>query len=438
MRESDMSWLAVACIIVGVLVVLMMTGMPIAFALGISALVSLLVGWGAAGLQVFGLVAHDQLCHFTLIAVPLFIFMAELLMASGISEGVFEAVSRWTNRLPGGLAIASEVICAMFAAVMGSSTANTATVSTVALPEMTKRGYSTKLSAGALTSGGALGILIPPSIPMIIYGVIAEESIGSLFIGGVIPGILMLFLFVLYIVVTVKMNPQLAPSYTGVTWRDRFAYSYKIIPLLILIVLLFYCIYAGVATPSEVAAVGALVGFLYVIVNKGFKIWGEISKAFKNTVRTTCMIGWIMIGATAFSYILNRIGLPQAMAKTILSFSLSPYLIIALMNIIILGMGCVLDPVGIILITVPLFLPIIIGLGFHGVWWGVVLTINLEMGVITPPFGFNLFVLKGVNPDLSLGDIIRGSLPFIMLQGVCLALVIAFPQLILWLPQTMK
>jgi C4-dicarboxylate transporter, DctM subunit len=432
-----MSWLAVALIIVGVLVGLMMIGMPIAFALGVSALVSLFVGWGATGLQIFGLVAYDQLCHFTLIAVPLFIFMAELLMASGISAGVFEAVSRWLNWLPGGLAVASEVICAMFAAVMGSSTANTATVSTVALPEMRKRGYSVKLSSGALTSGGSLGILIPPSIPMIIYGVIAEESIGSLFIGGVVPGILLVSMFICYIVMAVKLNPSLAPSYLGITWRDRISSAPRIMPLLILIVFLFYCIYSGIATPSEVAAVGVLVGFLYVIASKGFKVWGALRIAFLNTVRTTCMIGWIMIGATAFSYILNRIGLPQAMADSILALSPSPYVVIAMMNIIILAMGCVLDPVGIILITVPLFLPIVSSLGFDGVWWGVVLTINLEMGVVTPPFGFNLYVLKGVAPDISLENIIRGSIPFIILQGLCLALIIAIPQLVLWLPYSM-
>lgn len=433
-----MSWVLFAVIIVVLLLSLMITGMPIAFALGVSALVTLFIGWGPEGLQIFGLVAYDQLAHFTLVAIPLFIFMAELLMASGISEGVYAALYRWTNRLPGGLAIASEVICAMFAAVMGSSTANTATVATVALPEMKKRGYSTRLAAGALTSGGALGILIPPSIPMIIYGVIAEESIGRLFIGGIFPGILLVSLFILYIVIRVKLNPGLAPSEIGVTWRERFTYSYRLFPLVALMTLLFYSIYTGMATPCEVAAVGALVGFIYVVFGKRFRLlWDAMNTAFKNTIRTTCMIGWIMIGATAFSYILNRVGVPQALASLILTLDVSPYVIIALMNIIILGMGCVLDPVGIILITVPLFLPIVTGLGFNGVWWGVILTINLEMAVITPPFGFNLFVLKAVMPELSMGDIIRGSMPFVALQGLGLTLAIAFPQIILWLPLTM-
>jgi tripartite ATP-independent transporter DctM subunit len=375
--------------------------------------------------------------NFALVAVPLFILIAEVLMFSGASSDGFDFFSRWLGWLPGGLAVSTVWLSALFASVLGSSTGNTAIVGLVATPEMLKRGYNKSLATGCVAAGGALGVLIPPSILFILYGILAEVSIGKLFIGGIIPGLILTGLFSIYIIIRAAKNPDIAPSLKGVTWRERWASLWKVWAILGLALIMLIAIYGGFATPSEVAGIGALIAIIISLAYKRLK-WSNLKPALLHTTRTTCMIIWILVAASSFGYVLTYLGLPQKLMEFIFRLGLPPIMIILGINFILFVLGCIMDPGAIILVTTPIFIPIIKQLGIDPLWFGVMFVVNMEMAEITPPFGFNLFVMKAVVPkDVTMGDIIRGAAPFIILQAIGLALVIIFPDLALWLPSTM-
>jgi tripartite ATP-independent transporter DctM subunit len=433
-----MDWWVLAIVSVLALLLFMGSGVPIAFSLGFLAMIGLWLLWpGPAPLQVLATTSFSVTANFVLVAVPLFILMAEVVLFSGMSDDAFDAIHKWMGWMPGGLAVSSIGACAAFAAITGSSIANTVTIGLVAVPEMLNRGYDKKLAPGAVAAGGALGILIPPSIVMILYGIMAEESIGKLFFGGFVPGIITAIIFVVYIMIRCAMNPALAPKLPSVSWRDRLGSLWKVWGVVVLALAVLGSIYTGICTPTEAAGIGAAGAFLLAIVYRKLN-WTNLRAAILRTAQTTSMILIIFIGGMAFSHVMAFLEIPQNLTAWIGGLPVNRWLIMAMMNFMLLCLGCVIDPGSIVIILTPIFLPVILALGFDPVWFGVVFTMNMEMANITPPLGYNLYVMKGIVPeDVSMADIIRGILPFVALYALTIVIVMVFPQLILWLPNQM-
>jgi tripartite ATP-independent transporter DctM subunit len=432
-----MEWYTLAAIVFGALLICLASGMPIVFCLGVVSLAVMFFLIDPITISTMGKKAFSLGTNFVLIAVPLFILMAEVVMFSGLSESGFDVINKWLGRLPGGLALSSIGGCAIFAAVTGSSVANTATIGTVAIPEMMRAGYDKKLATGSIAAGGALGILIPPSTLMIVYAVITEQSLGHLFIGGVFPGVLLAGLFMFYILVRALINPALAPRPEGVDWKDRILSLYKILPVVGLIFLVLGTIYTGITTPTEAAAVGAFGAVIISVAYRRLTVRRMMDAMIKAS-ETTCFVFFIMVAGTIMAFVLSALEIPQNLVRWVIALGLSRWVIMIAINVLYLILGCLIDPASIVVLTVPILFPVIIALGFDPIWFGVIVTINMEMANITPPLGFNLFVMKGISPpDVTLGDIIRGAMPFVIFQALGLALCMIFPQLILWLPSNM-
>ncbi|MBI2868565.1 MAG: TRAP transporter large permease subunit [Chloroflexi bacterium] len=435
-----MEWPMLTLILFLGLLVIMASSVPIAFSMGLLSIIGLffLVG-GDRALFTVPVVLWSHINLFVLAAVPLFIFMAEIVLFTGMSNDVFTALQKWLGRLPGGLAITSVVACAGFAAITGSSVANTATVSLVAVPEMVNRGYDKRLATGSVCAGGALGILIPPSIPMIFYAIVTEQSVGEMFMAGIIPGILLTLVFCVYIGIRVARNPRLA-SYAveNYTWKDKFFELRKMWGMVLLAILILGSIYTGITTPTEAAALGAFGALVLAVIYRKLN-WPNLRKAFMRTVQVNSMILFIFLAAVLFSQLLTNVEIPQNLARYVVSLPLSRWTILVMMMVAFMILGCFLDPTPIILLTMPAFFPVIMTLGFDPIWFGILVVINMEMACITPPVGFNLFVMRGVAEPLgvTMGDIYRGIAPFVVLDAIVLAAAIIFPQIITWLPRTM-
>ncbi|MEW6260577.1 MAG: TRAP transporter large permease subunit [Thermodesulfobacteriota bacterium] len=431
------TWLLML-IVLAALVLLLSVGVPIAFTLCGIATIGILCTWGLNGLLLLFNDAYGESSSFLLSAIPLFIFMANMLKSSGMGDDLYEVVYRWMGKLRGGLAVGTVLICALFAAMAGVSSVATVSMGLIALPSMLKRGYQKELAIGCISAAGALGILIPPSIIMVLYGATAEVSVGKLFIGGVVPGLVMCLLFVVYILIRAWHNPKLAP---GVP--ETFALSEKLVVLkgvllpLGLIVLVLGVIYFGICTPTEAAAVGAF-GAMGCAMAYGKLTWSTLRDSLWSTMKTNAMIFWLIIGATAFTHFLAYSEIQGLIHQTVLSLDVSPWMILITIQIIYFILGMFLDPAGILMLTTPIFVPIITKLGFDPLWFGILFVVNMEMAYITPPFGFNLFIMKAiVPPRIQMMDIYRSVYPFVILQAICLVLVMMFPQLATWLPELM-
>jgi C4-dicarboxylate transporter DctM subunit len=432
-----MEWWLLLILILSCLLVLIFMGVPIAFSLGSLSLALIILLLGPNQLFLVATTAFGQINNFALVAIPLFIFMAEIILHSGVSGDAYEMLSKWTGKLPGGLAVASQLTCTLFAAVCGASTATAAAVGRIAVPEMLERGYDKRLTCGSIAAGGALGALIPPSIYMIIYGTLVEESIGQLFIGGIIPGLMLSSIFITFIVIRCSLRPELAPRLLEVTWEQRWRSLYKVWAILFLAFSMLISIYLGIATPSEIAGVGSFFALLIGVAYRRLS-WKAIKGAFLSTCRITCFIGWILVAASLFGYVLSYLQLPQQLSQWLVDQAANPYVVLLGINVILIFLGCIMDPAGILLVTIPIFVPIIKALGFDPIWFGVMFVVNTELSQITPPLGLNLYIIKGIAPpEISLQDILSGAAPFMILDTFGLALVIIFPQLILWLPSTM-
>ncbi|MEW5913465.1 MAG: TRAP transporter large permease subunit [Thermodesulfobacteriota bacterium] len=432
-------WL-VALILFSALLLALFLGLPVAFSCGGLATVACLFVWGPRGLYSIATTAYGEMTLFVFIAVPLFVLMAEVLSFSGIAEELFDLVYKWMGPFRGGLAIGTVIICAVFAAMVGVSTASAATMGLVALPPMLARGYSKQLVTGTIASGGALGILIPPSIIMIILGSVAELSIGQLFMGGMIPGIVLTLIFIGYIAVKSLLSPESAPALPHserVGWGEKIRLLRRLLPPTVLVILVLGSIYSGICTPTEAAALGAF-GSLVVAALMRRLTWTNFNHALQRTLTLTAMILWITIGAVSFTNIVNVTGISDWMREAIVGMELNRWVVLVGMQMTFFVLGCFLDPVGIILITTPLFLPLVVSLGFDPLWFGVLFVINMEMAYVTPPFGFNLFVLRGVvPPSVTMRDIYRGIIPFVGCQALCLAIMIVVPELVTWLPKVL-
>ena len=426
----------ISIILIVVLVILLGLGTPIAFCVGFLTVVGILAFLDPAQLYQIAEVAADSGTNLFMLTLPLFIFMGEVVSFSGIGDDLYTAAQNWLNRLPGGLAISSIATCTGFAAISGSSPATAATVGLVSIPEMVKRGYNKRLAVGSIAVGGTLGILIPPSITMIIYGVITEVSIGKLFIAGIIPGIILSFILCVAIALAVKAKPDLAPRSQAVSWGERVSSLKHVWAFIILALSIMGSIYAGIATPTESAAIGATLSLVIALLYRRLTI-KSIHGALLKTVAMTAMIMFLVIGGNVFAFLLSTLTIPQYITESIAALNVSRWWIMIIINFILLVMGCLLDPMAIMVIILPIIFPIITRLGFDPVWFGIVVTMNVEMGMITPPVGLNLFILKGAVPGIEMKDIVGGSLPFLLLLTLGLAIIMVFPSLATWLPGRM-
>jgi len=426
-------------LLIGLLLVCFAAGFEIAVALGLVGLVGLvyLKGW-AVGLGVVGSVAWSNATSFSFVAVPLFIFMSAVLLHSGIGRLLYTAVARWVAFLPGGLAVASVVSCAIFAAVSGSSVATAATIGMIAIPEMERRGYHRPLILGSLAAGGTLGILIPPSIPMIIYGVMTETSVGKLYMAGVVPGILLTVLFVGYVMLYATLWPRAAPPADDdrVPLRDKLRALPEVAPVALLILVVLGAMYLGVVTPTEAAALGAAVSLVLAVSSGRFR-WAHMLVAFHETVRTTSMVMLIIIFASTFSHVIALIGTPKALLGSVVGLGLPTWAVFALVFVILLVIAYALEELSVMIIILPILFPLVTGLGFDPIWFGIVMVIWLEIGFITPPVGLNLFVIQGLTRGATMRDITVGTTPFVVLMAITVVLLFFLPELALWLPRQM-
>ncbi len=423
----------------GSLAICLILGLPLAFSFGGVGVIFILLLMGPKGLYIVACTAFDGWTNYLLLAIPLYILMAIFIESSGIAEELYDAMYKWIGGLKGGLAIGTVVICAIFAAMTGTGSLGTITMGLVALPSMLKRGYDKHMCMGCIAAGGTLGIIIPPSIIMVVYGAFAGQSIGALFIGGIIPGILLSLIFMAYIAIRSYLQPNLCPALEEkFSLRERLVALRSLILPILLIFLVLGIIWTGAATPTEAAGVGASGAFLILIVSKRLR-WTVLKDTVSRTLLITCMSFWIVLGAKCFTHVYIAIGAIDLVQGFISGFALNRWLVMITTQLILLVLGCFLDPLGILLITAPVFVPVIINLGFDPIWFGVLFTVSMEMAFITPPFGFNLFYMKTLVEPLgfSLEDVYRAIVPFVILEALGIAIVMLFPQLALWLPSTM-
>ncbi len=435
-----MSIVGITAILFSLMVVGLALGLPIAFVLGGIGAISTFFLWGPQAL--FAIIARTfgQMQSFMLVAIPLFIFMGVVLEGSGLGEKLYAAMRRWMGPLNGGLAIGTVLICALIAAMTGVSATATVMMGLISLPAMLKRGYDPLLAVGCISAGGALGVLIPPSVIMIIYGMMCEVSIGGLYAGGILPGLLLSLLFVMYIGVRAAIQPHLAPALPPeerATWEEKLVSLKGVILPILLVIVVLGVIFVGIASPTEAAAIGAA-GSLGCAATYRNLTWRLTKKACIETLRLNCMVLWIMIGASAFTGVYTAIGAPDLAQKIISGLEINPWWVLIIIQFTYFVLGCFLDPTSILMITVPIYVPVIKALGFDPLWFGILFVMNMEMGFLTPPFGFNLFYMKAmVPPSITMQDIYRSVIPFVALQGLGLALVMIFPQIALWLPRVL-
>lgn len=446
--EIDIAWLTV--LLFGSLALLLALGLPMAFCTGSLATIFLFVFGTPAILNMMPSRIFPFMTDYQLSAVPLFIFMAALLEKAGIIEELFDAIYKWLGALKGGLAAATVIACTLLAAMVGVVGATEVTMGMIALPAMLKRGYDQKLACGALLSGGTLGILIPPSVMAIVYAVVAQQSLGELLVGSILPGLLLSGLYVGYILVRCHINPSLGPALPPeerVDGREKLRLLRNTIAPILLIMLVLGVIFLGVATPVEAAGIGTF-GALFVSALHNRLNWVNLHDAAIATLKATAMVMWIFFGATMFVGFFIIKGGQTFVSELILGTGLPPYGILLLMMAILFVLGMFLDWVGILLLTVPIFLPIMKGLPWDGLfglpgvrtedvalWYGVIFMVNMQMAFLSPPFGYSLFYLKSVAPpEISMATIFRSSINFIGLQWLGVGLCILFPQIVLWLP----
>jgi len=371
------------------------------------------------------------------VSVPMFILMGELMLRSGVAERMYDAMTKWLAWLPGGLMHSNIGACAMFAATSGSSAATAATIGTVALPEMKKHGYNVSLYTGSLAAGGTLGILIPPSINMVVYGVLTNTSIPQLYLAGFIPGFLLAALFMLTILIACLFRPAWGGRKIEVSWADRINCLPALIPPFCLFLLVIGSIYAGWATPTEAASLGVVATFALAAFNGRLNM-KVLRLAFEGTMRSTAMIMLIFVGAFFLNFVLSAVGLSREITNLITGLKLSPLETMVAIVIFYVILGCFMETMAMMITTVPIVVPIITQMGYDPVWFGIIIIILVEIAMITPPVGVNLYIVQGVRREGSLNQVIIGALPFVVTMLVMIGILIAFPDLAMWLPNLWK
>ena len=431
-------------IVAVVLVVLMAIGTPIAFALGGVSLLALMYDRGLPELVYFGETFFDRIAEFGFVAIPMFILMGAAVASSPTGRDLYRSLDLWMGRLPGGLAVSNIGACTIFSALSGSSPATCAAIGKMGIPEMRTRGYPDGVAAGCIAAGGTLGILIPPSVTMIIYGISTETSIGRLFMAGVIPGLMLAGLFMIWTMIACRLeggynNPM---AQTAERMKENIKANVdtnlkalvRVVPFLLVIAGILFALYGGVATPSEAAGVGAfLCVALAVLIYRMWRV-KPVKLIMRDSLRESVMIMLVIATAEVFAYALSSMFITQTVAAAISDLDVNRWVLMGIINVFLLVAGFFLPPVAVIVMTAPILLPIILAADFDPYWFAVILTINLEIGLITPPVGLNLFIIKGIAPDISLRNILMGSLPYALCMVLGILLLCFFPGIALWLP----
>ncbi|PTW62451.1 tripartite ATP-independent transporter DctM subunit [Breoghania corrubedonensis] len=433
-----MTPLAIGALVLLALIALLAIGTPIAFALGFVSIVTLMVVEGTGSLSILGETFFGGLASFSLVSIPMFILMGAAVASSPAGKDLYLALDRWLNRVPGGLVLSNLGACSIFAALSGSSPATCAAIGKMGIPEMTSRGYPKEIAAGSIAAGGTLGILIPPSVTMIVYGIATETSIGRLFLAGILPGAMLTALFMAWTLYSCRRRGiGLSDVTERFTMRQRFEVLPKVIPFLLIIVGILYVLYGGVATPSEAAGVGAV--FCIVLVMVIYRLWKArpLWMVLRDTLKESVMIMMIIGASELFSFTLSSMFITQSIAAWIADLDVNRWVLMGVINLFLLVAGFFLPPVAVILMTAPILMPIITQAGFDPYWFAVVLTINMEIGLITPPVGLNLYVINGIAPDITLGQILRGALPYVLCMVLGIVLLCVFPEIATWLPRAM-
>jgi tripartite ATP-independent transporter DctM subunit len=419
---------------------LLALGLPLTFVIGSIGALATYFLWGPNALYNVATRAFASTMDFVLLAIPLFILMASILQRSGIADALYDTIHKWFGGLNGGLAAGTVVIAAMFAAMSGVAAAATVSLGLIALPAMLKRKYNKVMVTGAIQAGGALGILIPPSVEMIVFALFAKQSVGKMFMGGVLPGLLLASFFIIYILVRCYLRPSLGPALAKeerANWREKFSSLRQVILPVLVILGVLGSIYMGIATPTESAAVGVFGALVSAAIYGTFN-WKMLKESAFTTLRVSTMIMWILFGSYAFSSVYIALGASEVVKQGLSLMPGGRWGILIGMQLSFFILGTILDTFGIIMITAPLYLPIVAELGFDPVWFGILYVMNVEMAFLTPPYGICLFYMKSVAPkEVTMLDIYRSIIPFVGLQALGLILVMIFPQIAMWLPGTM-
>ena len=422
-------------IVLVVTLAVLLSGAPVAFGLGALSLVFIVIFQGFSALHVVAETFFAGLNDFTLVSIPMFVMMGAAIGSSPAGKDLYEALERWLYRVPGGLAISNIGACAIFAALTGSSPACCAAIGRMGIPEMRSRGYPDDVATGSICAGGTLGILIPPSVTFILYGIATETSIGRLFLAGVMPGLMLTAFFMAWtlFIIWKRGYRSHAPDFRF-TWKQKFMSVPKIAPFLAVIIGVMYVLYGGVATPSEAAGVGAALCVVLAIVI--YRMWSPTQwwDILRDTMRESVMILMIIAGAVLFGYMLTSLYLTQTLATAIAEAHVNKWLLMFLINVFLLVCGFFIPPAAIILMTSPILLPIIVAAGFDPVWFGVILTINMEVGLIHPPVGLNIYIVNSIAPDVPVTTVMWGVIPYVLCMFLALVMLSVFPQIATWLP----
>jgi C4-dicarboxylate transporter, DctM subunit len=413
----------------------LLSGIPVAFGLGAISIVFLLIFQGFDALHVVAETFWSGLDEFTLVAIPMFVMMGAAIGSSPAGKDLYEALDRWLYRLPGGLVISNLGACAIFAALTGSSPACCAAIGKMGIPEMRRRGYPDDVATGSICAGGTLGILIPPSITFILYGIATETSIGRLFLAGVLPGLMLTGLFILWTVFIIwKRGFRSHAVGFRYSWKQKFQSIPKIAPFLLIIVGVMYTLYGGLATPSEAAGVGAALCVVFAVAI--YRMWRPQQwwVILRDTTRESVMILMIIAAAVLFGYVLTSLYLTQTLAQAIANAHFNRWVLMAMVNVFLLVCGFFIPPAAIILMTAPILYPIIRAAGFDPVWFGVILTINMEIGLIHPPVGLNIYIVKAIAPDVPVTRVMWGTIPYVICMMLAIVILCAFPEIATWLP----
>jgi len=428
--------LLIGALVFGATLLVLATGIPIAFGLGAVALGFMIIFDGWSSVHFVPETVFSGLDDFTLVSLPMFIIMGAAVASSKAGSDLYEALARLLHKVPGSLVISNIGACALFSALTGSSPATCAAIGKMGIPEMRKRGYDADLATGAIAAGGTLGILIPPSVTMILYGIASETSIGRLFIAGVLPGLLLTTLFMLWaLFLSWKRGTVLVDKDRIYTLREKVELLPKLLPFIAVVVGVVYTLYGGIATPSEAAGVGAMLCLLMVAAI--YRVWrpADMWRILRDGLRESGMLLLIIGASILFGYMMSPLQVTQSVAQAISDLQVNRWMVLAAINLMLLAAGCFLPPAAIILMTTPILIPVITAAGFDPIWFGVVLTINMELGLITPPVGLNLFVINGISPDIRLTTILKGAFPFMLCMVLAIVILCVFPQIATWLPE---
>lgn len=432
-----MSPVLITVLMFGSVILFMVTGVPIAFILGGVGIGFGIWLWGPAATEIIYYSTMDLMYNFIFAAIPLFVFMGLVLQESGVAEDLFDTIHRWAGGIKGGLGMGTVAICAVMAAMVGITGAATVTMGVIALPAMLKRKYDKRIAVGLIMAGGALGFLIPPSVMMIMYAFLSGVSVGKLFAGGMLPGLMLATMYITYIGVRCYFQPEMGPPLPPedrTTWREKIIALRGIVLPVILVVMVLGFIFLGVTSPTEAAGVGALGALISAAVHRKLN-WGLVKKAGLTTLRLSGMIFWITIAAIALGKIYTGLGAPEMIRETMSGLGIGPWGILIMIQLSFFIMGMFLDDIAILFIAMPIYIPIVVGLGFDPLWFAILYIVNMQMAYLTPPYGFNLFYMRGVAPpEITMGDIYRSVIPFVGLQALGLAMIMIFPQIVLWLP----